>query len=275
MTKKINAFTALACQTVGVQAVQAESQRTFARHTHESFGIGLMLRGAQTSASGRGQVQARAGDLITVNPGEVHDGAPLGQSARGWVMLYLAPAIVAAAAQDIAGDGRAVPLELAHPVLCDARGARLFRQCFAAMTVPASDASPSSRESTLLGLLAHLLHEKTLPDRAAPAGVARAQAWINDDPTGQHTLAALAELAGLNRYTFLRGFAKATGLTPHAYLLQRRLYVARGLIARGMPLAQVAAHSGFADQSHLNRVFVRSYGIAPGAYSRQVGAHGR
>ena len=40
-------------------------------------------------------------------------------------------------------------------------------------------------------------------------------------------------------------------MTPHAYLLQRRLHQARRLIAGGMPLAEAAAHSGFADQSHM------------------------
>ena len=56
---------------VGAQVVTASSARGFARHTHDQFGIGLVDRGAQTSASGRGQVDVTAGDLITVNPGEV------------------------------------------------------------------------------------------------------------------------------------------------------------------------------------------------------------
>ena len=42
----------------GVQAVAARSGRTFARHTHDQFGIGVMRLGAQVSHSGRGQVEA-------------------------------------------------------------------------------------------------------------------------------------------------------------------------------------------------------------------------
>ena len=45
----------------GVQAVAARSDRTFARHSHEQFGIGVIRHGAQASHSGRGQVQARPG----------------------------------------------------------------------------------------------------------------------------------------------------------------------------------------------------------------------
>lgn len=272
MKPAASAFATLPCSHAGIHVVRAESRHSFARHTHESFGIGLMLHGAQKSASGRGPVEARAGDLITVNPGEVHDGAPLGDAARGWVMLYADPALVASLARDIAGDGPALPFELAHPVLRDNVAARLFSQCLSAMTASAGDASPAASEAALLQLFAHLLQAKPAQECAVPTGLVHAKAWMDDDPTNPHTLDALAHAAGMGRYTFLRSFAKATGLTPHAYLLQRRLHVARSLIARGMPLADVAAHSGFADQSHLNRVFVRSYGMAPGAYARHVGA---
>ncbi|PZR47891.1 MAG: AraC family transcriptional regulator, partial [Stutzerimonas stutzeri] len=82
----------------GIEAVFADSRHTFARHTHETYGIGLIERGAQKAASGRVLVEAAAGNTITVNPGEVHDGAPIGGAARAWHMLYLQPALVQAAA---------------------------------------------------------------------------------------------------------------------------------------------------------------------------------
>jgi hypothetical protein len=60
----------------GIYTMQADSSRTFARHSHEEFGVGLIVRGAQRSCSGRGMVEAGPGDIIMVNPGEVHDGQP-------------------------------------------------------------------------------------------------------------------------------------------------------------------------------------------------------
>ena len=58
----------------GESLAAADSAHAFGRQTHDQFGIGLIERGAQKSASGRGIVEAGAGDMITVNPGEVHDG---------------------------------------------------------------------------------------------------------------------------------------------------------------------------------------------------------
>jgi hypothetical protein len=105
-------FVMLRSALAGVQAVAAHSRHAFARHTHEQFGIGVMRLGAQVSHSGRGQVQAGPGHVITVNPGEVHDGAPIG-GARAWQMLYLDPGVVARAAADLRADGRGYEFE--HP----------------------------------------------------------------------------------------------------------------------------------------------------------------
>jgi len=85
------------------------------------------------------------------------------------------------------------------------------------------------------------------------------------------TLADLAEASGLGKFQLLRGFVRATGFTPHAYLVQRRIDLARRLIARHMPLAHAAFASGFADQSHMTRVFVRKYGVSPGHYADAIG----
>src|SRR5262245_60748658 len=69
------------------------SDHAFPRHAHDTFGIGLILTGAQRSWSVVGQVEAAAGDAIMVNPGEMHDGIPMG-AARAWRIVYLDTAVV-------------------------------------------------------------------------------------------------------------------------------------------------------------------------------------
>ncbi len=85
-----------------VTAVDARSARTFARNSHEEFGVGLVSRGAQRSWSGRGEVEAGAGQVITVNPAEAHDGAPIG-AERTWSMLYVSPGLVGSVVEDLSG----------------------------------------------------------------------------------------------------------------------------------------------------------------------------
>src|SRR5690606_9692169 len=124
------AFTLLPGALKGVRAVVGDTARSLARHTHDEFGIGLIDRGAQRSASGRGPVEAWAGDVITVNPGEVHDGAALTPAGRRWRMLYLDVGVLRAWADDMGADGVRLAAEFTQPVLRDARLAAGFRQAF-------------------------------------------------------------------------------------------------------------------------------------------------
>ena len=241
----------------GVQPMTAVSNRSFPRHSHDLFGIGVIDRGGQRSASSRGTVEALRGDVITVNPGEVHDGVAMQGEPRAWRMLYLEPALLAAAAPGF---------ELTRPVLDDP----VLRRCFDGLfAVAARGGDALELEQGLLALLwqaPSVLTPRTLRPLAVGA-LERARARIADDCANAPTLAELAHEAGLSRYQLLRGFAAAFGLPPHAWLQQCRLARARGLIGRGEALADAAATAGFADQSHMTRAFVRFLGFTPGAYA--------
>ncbi len=125
-------------------------------------------------------VEAAPGSLITCNPGEVHDGLPIG-GARQWKMLYLKPYRVAAAVSDIR-DGGCGDFEFTEPVMASALLAQAFEGAYGALTHPAS--APARAEECLIGLLARLLRPRTARISAPPT-VARAKARIDeDDPFG-------------------------------------------------------------------------------------------
>lgn len=77
-------------------------------------------------------------------------------------------------------------------------------------------------------------------------------------------VAALARLAGLSPFHFSRVFTRSVGVTPHRYVVQLRLQRAIELLREGrLSLADIAACTGFADQSHLLRWVRRVHGISP------------
>lgn len=262
-------------ETMGVDAVLADTTHSFGRHIHNQFGLGIILRGAQKSLSGRGVVEASAGDVITVNPDEVHDGSPVGDQGRSWKMLYFDQAALNAAINDLT-EGRITAGELSYPVINDRVAAKRFLALFqtvinsSGVSSQGADSEIEMREHLLI-LLSRLLDH--LPSERMgfiPATMELVRTRIDDVPADNVLLEELAVLAGVSQFQLIRGFKRLTGLTPHAYLVQRRLHYARIMISKGITLSECAYAAGFADQSHMTRLFVRAYGFSPGNYARAV-----
>ena len=104
---------------------------------------------------------------------------------------------------------------------------------------------------------------------SAPAGIAEIRAWLDAHCEATVPLAELAARAGLNPYQLIRRFVRATGMTPHAYQLDRRIQRARRLLAAGAPICDTALATGFADQSHFHRSFRERVAATPGQYGRR------
>lgn len=87
--------------------------------------------------------------------------------------------------------------------------------------------------------------------------------FIGDNLAGELSIEEISRQAGLSPYHFARLFKEATGLPPHRYVIHQRVEKAKGLLARGVAVGEVARLVGFSDQSHLARHFRRSTGLTP------------
>jgi AraC family transcriptional regulator len=82
--------------------------------------------------------------------------------------------------------------------------------------------------------------------------------------------AELAKECSLSVGHFARAFRHSTGVSPHQWLLRRRIDEAYGLLRDSrLSLAEIARACGFADQSHFTKAYTRRRGISPGAWRRQ------
>jgi len=261
----------LASPLKGVYSTHIDSALRFGRHWHDAYGFGFLEHGAQEWFSGRGIVRGYPGEVITTNPGEVHDGRPLGPPTRRWRILYVDVDVMTALTASERGR-----TEITSPVIADPMLVRMLQGLFSRLerwnnrTTQARPVDSLAFEEALVASCVRLMarHGATRWSDAPSRDLQQVRERLADDAARVPSLADLAQLTGLSRYQVLRRFERAYGLPPHAWLLRRRAERARVLIRDGGTLAAAAAATGFADQSHMTRVFARQFGFTPGAWRR-------
>jgi len=98
--------------------------------------------------------------------------------------------------------------------------------------------------------------------------VTRIKELLLDDASADRSVAELAGACGLSTGQFSRAFRRTLGTSPHQWLLEQKIARAKCLLRGKGSISEIALECGFADQSHLNRVFLRKVGITPGEWRR-------
>jgi len=138
------------------------------------------------------------------------------------------------------------------------------------------DAEPLALEEAAVGLLRGTMTIAGEPELRASLSLERhpdcaRMRRVSDYLEAHHlespNLRQLGVLVGNEPSRLVRAFKAATGVTPHQQLIQIRIARARARLARGEPIAAVAADSGFYDQSHFHRHFKAIVGVTPGEYA--------
>jgi AraC-like DNA-binding protein len=244
----------------------------FSRHAHEDFALGLMEEGVQKIHCRGKEFCASQGSLITVNVDEVHDGMSANCNEYRYRILYIPFSLM----QKIGSE--MVSSKVSHyfrlPVTIDIELASRLRYLFHILEQDNMDLleAQSVFYNLLAGLLArHGIEQTELPSAVPlPKAVGRARSFINDMALHDISLDDISTAAGLSRFHFLRVFTASQGITPHSFLLHRRLQLARESIRQGMSISDAALDCCFSDQSHFSRRFKSAYGITPKQYQKAV-----
>ncbi|EKT4482141.1 AraC family transcriptional regulator [Pseudomonas putida] len=235
-------------------------QVCYAAHSHESFSIGVITGGRSTYLNGDLRIEVGAGTTVLMNPGVVHACNPIDAEPWSYLMLFVDLSWLQA-------QGFKLPTQTwsASPALYQ----RLL-QGFADLF----DAGVPDREGRLADLFG------TLPDFLGANAQARgegnprlnaAAAFIRAHRSDPLSLEDICAACGLSRAYLIRAFRQHYGLTPHGYLLDQRVQLARAQLRQGRAIAEVAQEAGFADQAHLQRAFKKHLAATPGHYRNAAG----
>ena len=245
------------------------SKHSFAKHYHEEYAIGIIESGSMTFYCAGKTYIASAGDVLAINPGEIHSGG-IANTKKGWTfrMLYPSVPLMSDIAQEL-GSHNADTLFFPNTVFQDNKVAKQIRKAHIALT-EGSDSMDYRQlfyEAMTTLINRHASHH---PDADSPNPyndmIEHILEYLENHLTENNSLQTLSQLVGLSQFHLVRVFKQYVGLPPHTYLTHLRVIRAKELLVLGNPIADVAFDTGFTDQSHLTRWFKKIVGVTPGQY---------
>lgn len=243
----------------GIERLEASLVgEAFSPHRHDTYAIGMTLRGVQTFRY-RGELRhCLPGEWHILHPDETHDGAAGTDEGFGYRIIYIDPFLV----QEALG-GRPLPF-VADPVVRHRDVHPSLLASLADIDEPLGDLERLEVALLVAGMLER--HSSAPSRRRAPLALeplSRVRDLIADNPAVRHTVEEFEDVSGLDRWTIARQFRAAFGTSPTRFRTMRQLDRSRRMLAGGVPLCDAALGAGFADQSHMTRMFKRAYGLTP------------
>ncbi|OLS63568.1 AraC family transcriptional regulator [Pseudomonas putida] len=242
------------------------SQQHFGRHSHDRYAFGVITQGVEKLYYRGAHHFGGAGTVVTLSPGEIHDGVPVDNA--GWVyrMLYVDPCWL----NDLVLQGRYGSQHVhlfRQPMTDDPRFARRLLLTHQAI---AESRLPLERETLLVEMLAGLFeqhgHELARSARPERDAVRRIRSRLDSEAEHNLSLETLGLEAGMDPLYLIRVFKREVGVAPHSYQIQKRVARVQALLRTGMDLAEAAVACGFFDQSHMARAFKKVVGVTPAAF---------
>ena len=193
--------------------------------------------------------------LIVFNPGDVHGCRQTSETLFAYDSITIGASLLEGAV-------------LQQPSESNSDAVALFEQILDSL-----DAADSETAFALVLELATLLEAPAVASefstRHAEAA-ARVHARLSEDSAQTISIAQLAANEGLSPYTLIRAYRKRFSITPLQHLASLRTERACALLAKGISPGEAAHRVGFADQSHLTRVFKQRIGTTPAVYARMM-----
>jgi AraC-like DNA-binding protein len=232
-------------------------------HRHETYAVGLTVRGVQAFHYRGGQTASRAGQVMVLHPDEAHDGHAGVANGFAYRMLYVDPGAISTAL-----DGAQPPF-VPEAVADDPALAAVLHEAFADFPHALEPLAIDAVTARLAGRLAQRGDAGFRRGQGATARRAarRARDFLVAEAPRTVASEELERVSGLDRFALARHFRAAFGTSPHRFQVGQRLIRARAMIASGLPLSETAAATGFADQSHLTRHFSARFGLTPGRWA--------
>jgi AraC-like DNA-binding protein len=232
---------------------------TYPTHTHDAWTVFTVDEGSIAYDLERRHRGVEGSKVTLLPPHVVHDGRPAASAGYRKRVLYVGTEVLG---EDLIGPA------VDEPDIVDPSLVRGFGSLHRALGDPSDTLEAESIFALVAARLGHRLGDGREADEDPPAGsIAEDLRDLLDARLFDGiTLAEAGRILEMSPAHLVRSFTHRFGISPHRYLVGRRIEAARRRLLDGLPVARVAADVGFHDQAHLTKHFKRHVGTTPGSY---------
>jgi AraC-like DNA-binding protein len=249
--------------STGIERLEARFVgQAFSPHRHDTYAIGITLSGVQTFRYRGTRRYCLPGQCHVLHPDEMHDGGAGTVKGFGYKIVYIDPSLV----QQALG-GKSLPF-VSDPIVEKTVFQDVLPRALWRLEEPIDDVARIEIVTAVADLLARASGTDIKKQSSLRLeSLLRVRDLIVANPATRHSIETLEGMSGLDRWALARQFRAAFGTCPSNFRTMRQLDEARRTIRGGLPLAEAALQAGFADQSHMSRMFKRAYGLTPAKWA--------
>lgn len=239
----------------------------YARHSHAHFSIGAITAGRSTYVHEQAQFEVSAGTVVLMNPGDVHACNPIDDQPWSYLMLYVETPWLTDLQHQLGFSQDQAFRRFSVTHLHDAELFCGLKDLYEVLVDDQHDVlRKHSAAVEFFTDVQQRLNPGDRPLREPNFKLERAADYIRDHCTQLLKLEDICAAAQLSPSYLIRAFKQHYGMTPHAFLVNRRIQFARERLRGGKLIADVALEAGFADQAHFQRAFKQHLAATPGQY---------
>ncbi|WP_136067596.1 AraC family transcriptional regulator [Modicisalibacter radicis] len=240
----------------------------YAPHSHTQWSLGAITAGESLFQYRDDRYSIQAGTLVMMNPDWVHACNPADTRPWSYLMLYVDTAWLTRLRFDAGLLATPRWQDIATAVIRE----RHWFEGYCRMAACLLNASRNllDKQTAVVEYLAALMHElagqPVQPPTPIPAILQELAAYLDSQAAKEISLDDLCQRSGYSPGHLIRAFKQHFGLTPHAYLINRRIQLGQRELKGGKPIAEAALSAGFSDQPHFQRTFKRLVAATPSQY---------
>ena len=242
----------------------------YALHSHTHWSLGAITEGQSTFVCRDVRFHVREGTLVLMDPEAVHACNPIDNQAWAYLMLYVDTDWISCLRHELGLLAEPRWQNIATTVVTDKalyEGYRALAECLLDAERELLDKQTQIVEY-LSALMIALSSEPVRGVIPVPDNLKQLAAHMDRHCTDDLSLDELCGYSGFSPGHLIRAFKQHFGMTPHAWLINRRIQHTQRELKAGHSLADVALNAGFADQAHFQRTFKKLVAATPNQYRR-------